>query len=406
MSEAQNTPTTHSRIGASSMHRWAVCPGSIRESEGLPGTQSDYAVEGTTAHDLAAAKILGQDTTRFMIEVTDPEDPRFVDDEMLEAVEVYVTAFNEAKEGAKFYKVEQTFDLSSLHPGLFGTSDGIIYHEDKLELEVWDYKHGAGLPVDVEHNEQLMYYGLGALLESKVKCKTVKLVIVQPRCPHSDGPIRSWTISTTDLIDFSADLVDAAKRTEDPNAPLVPGSHCKFCRASAICPKLSEQALATAKEDFSVIVSDQKYDPEKLASYLEAVPVIEAWVKSVKQFAFNEAEAGKSIPGFKLVPKRANRKWRDEALAEQSLALELGLEESSMYKPRSLRSVAQVESALTSKEDKKFLESLVIKESSGNTLVPITDKREAVKSAVEVDFKKIPQDESLSGNEVQENILT
>ena len=76
-----------------------VCPGSIRESEGLPGTQSDYAVEGTTAHDLAAAKILGQDTTRFMIEVTDPEDPRFVDDEMLEAVEVYVTAFNEPKRG-------------------------------------------------------------------------------------------------------------------------------------------------------------------------------------------------------------------------------------------------------------------------------------------------------------------
>lgn len=36
------------------MHRWAACPGSVRESEGKPNRESKYAAEGTEAHDHAA----------------------------------------------------------------------------------------------------------------------------------------------------------------------------------------------------------------------------------------------------------------------------------------------------------------------------------------------------------------
>lgn len=390
MSEALNTttletgPTAHSKIGASSMHRWAACPGSIRQAHGMPNHESSYALEGTTAHNIAAKMILGIDIVKELIDVTDPEDPAYVDDEMLEAVQVYVDAFNKAKEGATFFKVEEQFDLSSIHPGLFGTSDGIIYREDKLELEVWDYKHGAGLPVEVDWNEQLMYYGLGALLQTKVKCKTVKLVICQPRCPHTDGPVRSWTISTPELIDFSADLVDAAKRTEDPNAPLKAGDHCRFCKAAPLCPQLNEMRMEVAKQEFS---PQAAYDPEKLAEVLNAVPAIEAWLKGVKAFAFAEAEHGRIPPGFKLVPKRAMRKWKDETAAKNFIALELGLDEKEILKPAKLNSPAQIEALLKSKEDKKLLELHTIKESSGNTLAPSTDKREAIKPAVETEFK-------------------
>jgi len=379
----ETTPSVHSKIGASSMHRWAACPGSIRQSEGLPNHESPYALEGTRAHDIAAKILLGQDLTKELIDFTDPEDPRYVDDEMLEAVDVYVKAFNEAREGAKFSLIEEPFDLSDIYPGLFGTSDGIIYREDRLELEVWDYKHGAGMAVEVENNEQLMYYGLGALLKTKAKCKTVKLVICQPRCPHSSGPIRSWTISTPDLIDFAADLVEAAKRTEDPNAILVAGDHCKFCRAAPMCPNLSYLAVSKAKEEFKPIPS---YDPQKLAEYLELVPAIKSWVKSVEAFAFAESERGRVPPGFKLVPKRANRKWRDEKSAMEFIAFELGLDAKDILKPATLLSPAKVE-AFLNKDDKKLLEEYTLKESSGNTLASINDKREAVKSAVEVDFK-------------------
>ena len=43
----------HASLGASSASRWMACPGSVRLSEGMPNISSDYAREGTAAHELA-----------------------------------------------------------------------------------------------------------------------------------------------------------------------------------------------------------------------------------------------------------------------------------------------------------------------------------------------------------------
>lgn len=370
------TPTAHSRIGASSMHRWAECPGSVRLSANVPNTSSSYAEEGTEAHDLAANILMGQKV-----------DLSNYDEDMVEAVNVYVDAFKESSKEATFTLIEERFDLSKLHPGLFGTSDGIIYHESDKVLQVWDYKHGKGIPVEVDGNEQLMYYGLGALLKTGVPCSHVELVICQPRCPHPEGPIRRWRIDVIDLMDFIADLIDAAKRTEDPNAPLKAGDHCRFCPASPLCPELHKTALTSAQQDFSPSFS---YDPAELSKTLHLLPAIKAWVKSVEEFAFNESQHGRIPPGFKLVPKRATRKWRDEDEARTYLALELGLNDIDVFKAPSLKTPAQIE-ALLSKEDKKKLEDIVLKESSGSTLAPETDKRPTATPAVETQFTVVTE---------------
>jgi len=382
------TPTVHSKIGASSMHRWGPCPGSVRLSHGVEKTTSSYAEEGTKAHDVAAKILLGQSLATDLIGQTDPDHEDYVSDEMLEAVEVYVNAFNEAKAGpgTKFW-IEEKFDLSHLHPGLFGTSDGIIYHEDTKTLEVWDYKHGQGLGVEVENNEQLMYYGLGALFKTKLPVSQVKLVICQPRYPHIEGPIRSWFLSPAELIDFTAHLIERAVATEDPKAPFSPGDHCRFCPAAGICPSLQNQALDAAKLDFTP--AESNYDPKKLAAVLSQLPTIEAWAKSVRSFAYAEAERGRIPPGFKLVPKRANRKWRDEEAAKQFISFELGLDPKEIFKPAKLSTPAQIEAMLKNKADKELMNQLVLKESSGNNLVPENAKGEAVQSSIEAQFTKI-----------------
>jgi hypothetical protein len=286
---------------------------------------------------------------------------------------------------ATWMKVEEKFHLKELHPDLYGTSDCVLYFAEEKLLQVWDYKHGQGIAVEAENNEQLMYYALGALMKTKAPCSHVEMVICQPRCYHPEGPIRRWKISVVDLLDFSADLVDAALRTEDPDAPLVSGDHCRFCPAAPTCPKLHETALTTAQEEFSPAFS---YDPEKLADVLSKIPAIESWAKSVKEFAYREAQAGRIPPGHKLVPKRANRKWANEDEAEKFLLLELGLDYTEVHKEPALKSPAQIE-ALLSKEDKKRLEEIVVKESSGGTLAPITDKRKTSKPAIETEFTKI-----------------
>lgn len=371
----------HSKIGASSMYRWAACPGSVRMSENIPPTTTSYAAEGTKAHDLAEKMLRGQE-----INLNDyPADMR-------EAVMHYTNYVGKisaeaGRDGQAF--IEHRFELNDLHEGLFGTSDFSLYDRKTKILEVVDYKHGAGLPVEVTDNKQLKYYGLGALLTLDVPCKEIKLTVVQPRCPHPDGLIRSWTISAYALQEFAAELVEAAKRTEEPDAPLKSGEHCRFCPAAGVCPQLQSEAQSVAKKVFNDTVS---YDPKELAHVLSHLPRIEAWVKSVREFAYNEALKGNEVPGFKLVEKRATRKWNDPLEAEYFAATSLNLKEDEIYKPREIKSVAQLEK-FTDKAGKTMLKQFYSSISSGVTLVPDTDKRPPAKKLPQDVFEALPSGE-------------
>ena len=361
----------HSPIGASSMYRWSACPGSVRLSEGIPNRTSVYAEEGTLAHELAAAILLRS------------EWPKGVTAEMLEHVQVYVDAVNAtASECGPIYSrmIEHRFDLSAIYPGLFGTADAVIYNPREKKLTVIDLKYGVGIPVEVERNSQLMYYAIGALLSTGHPASLVEMVIVQPRCFHADGPVRKWAIPAIELLDFAADLKEAAEKTKDPNAPLVPGDHCHFCPAKGICPKLQETALEAAQNEFSNALP---YDPGKLAHYLTILPAIEAWTKGVREFAYREALHGRCPPGFKLVQKRAMRRWKDEQFTHETLKA-LGWKPEQI-EDRKLKSPAQLEKLV----GKDHVANLVVSESSGLTLAPEDDKRPAAKVDAAAEFTVI-----------------
>lgn len=369
--------TVHSKIGASSMYRWSVCPGSVRECALVDKKTSPYAEEGTLAHDVAATvlqgdgKILGK-----------------VSDEMREHVSAYVEFCEAEAKGATEVWTEHGFDLSEAlgYPGLFGTADRIHYFKEKKFLQVIDLKYGAGIAVEVENNEQALYYALGALLSIKGVVEDVELVIYQPRCPHPDGVVRRWRFQAIEIFDFIATLLTAAKRTEDPNAPLVPGDHCRFCDASGTCPALKNKAQALAKLDFSVI------DPEnspvagqsagELSKVLSWLPVLEGWIHNVREMAYQRAMKGQPPLGWKLVAKRATRKWKKEDPDEVSRELwgYFKIDKDEAFE-RKLRSPAQIEKLLPKdKNAKDLFSTLTISESSGLTLVHESDPRAEVKT--------------------------
>lgn len=364
-------PTTHSIIGASSMHRWAKCPASVRLSKGMPNTSSKHAEEGTYAHEVAELILNNK--------LHDCEDM-----EIIEPVMTYVEYVRELQKGCSCYGVEEKFDLSLIYPGLFGTCDAWVFNATTSTLHVVDYKHGQGIAVEAENNSQLRYYALGAAMKLRLPVSKVQMTIVQPRCWHPEGPIRSWTIPVSDLLEFTADLIDAAKATEDPNAPIVSGDHCRFCPAAATCPELSAKAMESAKAEF---LPTPAFDVDTLANYLEKIPAIESWCKAVEAFAFREAQRGIDIPGFKLVPKKTHRKWRDVEELDTKLLLEVGLSYDDVWNKK-MKTPAQIESLLD-KEGKKLLEQFVIKPEGGVTLAPINDKRKKAKSSVETDFTVI-----------------
>lgn len=373
----------HSKIGASSMKRWAACPGSVKLSEGIESRSSVFAEEGTKAHELGEKWLLEGERAFAGYTV-----------DMVENVAVYVDAVcdrvNSNPDSNKLL-VEQRFHLHELHSDLFGTSDAIVWQPHIERLSVIDLKYGAGVPVEVEDNPQLQYYALGALLANKQwKPREVEVVIVQPRCPHPDGPVRAQVLQVVDLLDFAADLVEAVKRTEEAseeyardelrlsgawaNSWLEAGDHCRFCSAAAICPEQRRKAQQLAKQAFA---PGLPYDAQQLAETLEWLPVLEAWIKNTREFAYAEAEKGHDIPRHKLVEKRATRKWRDPADAWKKLK-EVGVDYKDALEEPALKSPSTIEKLLP-KDQRKILDDLCVKESSGHTLVHESDKREAIK---------------------------
>jgi hypothetical protein len=382
VSHTENQPA-HSKIGASSMKRWANCPGSVKLSEGIPNVSSKYAAEGTEAHTWGEKVLRGENV------------PSSIPASMREAVMVYVDYVRgmlaDHGVGDDEFTLEQRFDLSAIYPGLFGTADCVMYLASRKQLVVVDYKHGAGLPVEVadEHgpNVQLMYYATGAAHSPQFKDKpidTVKLVVVQPRCQHEDGPVREVVVDSLDLLSFAHELAILAANTQKENAPLVPGKWCKdnFCPAAGICPALHSQANEVAARQFD----NHLTDPELLADTLSKLPVVEAWVKSVREHAYQAALRGEKIPGFKLVQKRATRRWADEAQTLRALK-DMQFSEKDIFELK-LKSPAQIEKILP-KGLKNELKTLTVSESSGTTLVPDSDKRAVARPDVETQFTVI-----------------
>ena len=50
-------PNKHAMLSASSSSRWLACPPSAQLCAALPDTVTDYALEGTCAHELAEYKV-------------------------------------------------------------------------------------------------------------------------------------------------------------------------------------------------------------------------------------------------------------------------------------------------------------------------------------------------------------
>lgn len=390
----QHELRAHSALGASIAHRYMACPGSVRLSVGIENTTSIFAAEGTAAHELCE-KCLRSDFKEAALFIGDEivvgNHTFEVDEEMSEAVQVYVDCikadYNRAD--GDILLIEHRFDLSSVHPGMFGTGDAGIYNLKSKTLRVIDYKHGKGHAVEVEDNPQLAYYGLGMINVPSLKgiaINQVELVIVQPRAAHRDGPVRRWMTDPVSLMDFEADLRAAAIATEDPDAPLFAGEHCKFCPAAGICPALRKVAIDDAQAEFVDVIAPD-LTGEQLAHLADRMDLIEDGIRAIRSEMFSRAQGGVKIPGWKLVAKRAVRKWGgDHEVVKGRLAFQFELSPDQIVETK-LRSPAQIEKLLP-KHERDALKELVVAESSGVTLARETDRRAeaAPKASAHDDF--------------------
>lgn len=364
----------HSVKGASSAHRWMECPGSsgLITTLGLQSTASTFAAEGTFAHDLAA-RCLQQNRDAWEM-AGETDGTHTCDAEMVAAIELYLntvrTKYDEATLCSREAKllVEARIGDDSVGRDFFGTVDAAVvaaYH-----LDVIDFKYGAGIAVSATDNPQLKYYACGILLqhpELVANNAKVVLTIVQPRAAHAEGFVRSWSIMAVGLMEWlEKELKPAMQSTADT---LVYGEHCRFCPAKVVCPKLQELfnvAAQPAKATTAGALSDGR-----LAQEMKKIAVVKMYIRAIEDETYRRLNAGLPVEGYKLVPKIANRVFRDGAEAEA-----ITLFGDQAYAPRNLLSPAQLDKVVGGKQ---FTKEWAYSPTTGLTVAPVDDSRAAVR---------------------------
>jgi hypothetical protein len=405
-------PKAHSDFPASSAARLLNCPGSYELGRQQPAygvrTSSIYSAEGSLAHAMSEACLLaGLDTSSFLGQTRSIDGFTYtLDEDFVAAVEVYVGFVRGLRALGYQVMLEERVSPQGLWTGLdplpidlFGTADCIAINAPAKRLIIGDLKFGKGVAVNVTGNSQLLYYGAGALamimqMANVPDIKEVELVIVQPRAPHVDGPIRSVTYTVEEVREWArVNLYDGVKRAlADNGKTLVPSDHCRWCPASPTgCPELLNYAAETAKRAFrnAPVENIPANDPTlalpsvdmsdaRLADLLDRIAIVGPWMERLKQVALERAEAGANLPGWKLVPKRPRRIWPHADDKETIAALKNeGLHEDQFTR-RTLLSPAQVEKEVGKKLYGQLVQPHVGKSSSGLTLASDDDPRKRV----------------------------
>jgi hypothetical protein len=393
----------HSPYGGSQVYRYTKCPGSVKLAEGLPNRTSKYAEEGTFAHVLGqtcleagfvpAKEYVGKTVT--ILEVGSSKD---VTEEMAQAVQVYVDAVAEDfdEEHCEIL-VEQRFavKVDALDEPVPGTNDCLVYNRAKKKLTIYDYKHGAGMIVDVEDNGQCKFYTIGALQSnSDWEVAEVEFVIVQPRAVNAGETlgVHRWNLPLYELLDFPDELNDAITQAEGPDPRFEAGSWCTFCPAATICTVRERAFIQEAALDVSSIEFigpdslPELEDFEHMGRVIEAYEKLGGWVNQLRQRMDEHLLAGGEIPGWKVVEKVARRKLvaeGEEVAAYLQIAYEVP---SELTYPRKVETVTEIKRLMKSfipKQDyaeaeKDFTLRFTIKEASGLTTAPSSDKRPAI----------------------------
>lgn len=426
MSANDEEELAHSERGPSTAHRWRPCPGSVKLSRGLPNTAGIEAAHGTVFHEIAAIcveqRLDPQSFVGFEMEVVPHGMVKFdqqMADKMLAGLDLLWTMAD--LPGVKMI-VEKRVSLEHwVGKGEFGTTDCAIIDVKNRRIIVFDWKYGQGVPVGPVRNDQAILYTLGTwttfaagMFEEEILRNggdinapweddiQVVIIIEQPRAEGGGGV---WETTMGDILAEGALIRKDAARTEQDNAPLVPGpKQCQFCLAGKflVCKEKPKHLLALAGADFDSLEDDLKFSqepevrplsaftPEQRTQLLLHRSMFEKMFEDLHQQTYNDAEKGRPTPGMKLVPGRSPaRAWKDEKKAELLLKAAFG---DDAYN-RKLLSPTMVEDTVGKMEFLNRYKRLVKEGERKNILVPETDKREAVRSYA-ADFDGLSDDET------------
>ena len=359
---------SHSQIvGGSTAKRVMNCPGSVALCAKMPPQPSSkYANEGTLLHNIIA-EVLEHDKKPVDFLGTTYEDVTFtkalLEDKLYPALDL----LNLVDPNCEMdIAVETRVGFGDFLPDVYGSTD--LLGRIGQRAIVLDWKFGDGVAVEAEENPQLMFYAAAAMRTPEVQwvfegATEIECIIVQP------PELKRWVTTPERIKKFEQELKLAVKLAQSDKAPLKVGDHCRWCSAKPTCP------LMTGAVDRALHAQLDILNVEQISTYLRQADMLEQWITDVRSLAHQILEAGKPLPGWKLVPKRATRQWVDEDKAFVAM-LNDGIPEDELLISKVV-SPAQAEKVLK-KHGKQLPADQVVAVSTGSTLAPESDPRPAV----------------------------
>lgn len=363
----------HALLSASSSERWLRCPPSARLCESYEDKGSNYAAEGTDAHELCEYKL----RQALGMEAKDPtENLTWFNEEMADCASGYAAYILEQVEAAKqtcsdpVVLIEQRVDFSRWVESGFGTADCIIIADGTMQI--CDYKHGLGVLVSAEKNPQMQCYGLGALelFDGIYDIDTVHMTIYQPRRDN----ISTYELSKDELYRWADEVL---KPTADlafaGDGNFLCGEWCGFCKAKHDCRARADANMELARYDFKLppLLKD-----EEVEEILAHVDDLVSWATDIKEYALQQAISGKEWNGWKLVEGRSNRKYTNETAVADAVS-------KSGYDPydHKVLGVTAMQKLLGKSRFDELLATYIEKPQGKPTLVPESDKRPVMNTA-------------------------
>jgi len=425
----------HARLSPSNK-RWPHCPGSVREEEKYPDTSGDAAIDGTGSHVLLELSLINnvQANTYDQLIIGDNHHDKpmgwLVDIERCDRVQICLD-----------YVARRQKELKELFPGCiitvqtesksnpgahvnrddwWGTCDITIIARDKdgwiLFIEVVDYKDGR-MYVSEKWNTQLVSYLYGKLAENNLGCVPgtgMRMTIIQPK---TSTPIR-YMCSTKPDDGLNKDslmgkvnwLTESAAATDDPNAPLIPGKHCQWCKHNpkrgGTCTASTNKSMETIKEmttEIAVLndndgllelitnaVSDIKsLSPVQLSKLADSEAGFQAAFDKVKKEIQGKIESGVPVPGYAMLPGRASKIWsEDEDVVVKKLKAKRFKKDEIFPSKLVTPAAALAKKGLTDVQKKKISDEL-ISEKAGNMTLKKVEYDHSGEKDVNQMFEKI-----------------
>lgn len=369
----------HWRFGGSTAERTINCPGWRQLADECPEPpESPYAAEGSALHKIMEQAFLEADPIAHItaqkgktVHGVEIDDDRL--DRCLEAWRAVEELTSE--HGAFEFEPEVGAEYAE---DIGGHADFVAVNEANDRVFVGDFKFGRGFQISPHENAQAKFYAFALRAGSSAAdmfmgCDTVSLVIIQPN-DRGLPTLRVWDTTVDEINRFEREFTAAVAKAKSDNPPLKTGDHCKFCPASAVCPKRTgdaHRALLLDPEDLDL-----------LSENLGLVAQLRDWITAVEQTALTQLERGAPVPGYKLVQKRAMAKWRyNEDTIYKKLSRKLGgkraMTVAKLVSPAQAKQIAKKKGIAA-----EVIDDLTVKQSSGFSIAHEDDKRpEAVAPA-------------------------